>query len=114
MSEQLCVVYVTVSSEAEADRIAAALVQEALAACVNRLGPIHSTYLWQGELQQDPEYLLMIKTRQTLVERLSNRVQELHSYELPEVIALPIAAGLPAYLDWVRSETQRATQASEA
>lgn len=109
MSEPLCVVYVTVSSEAEAAQIANCLVQEHLAACVNRIGPIQSTYLWQGEVHHDPEYLLMIKTRSSLVDQLAERVKTLHSYDLPEVIALPIQGGLPAYLNWIHAETQVST-----
>lgn len=105
--EALCVVYVTVGSEAEATQIASALVSEKLAACVNRVGPIQSTYVWEGEVQHDAEFLLMIKTRQQWLERLSQRVQELHSYDLPEVIALPIEGGLSGYLDWVREETRQ-------
>jgi len=106
VSEQLCVVYVTVGSEAEAAKLSNSLVSEHLAACVNRIGPIQSTYLWQGKVHNDPEYLLMIKTRKSLVDLLSLRVKELHSYDLPEVIALPIQGGLEDYLDWVRKETQ--------
>ena len=106
MSEPLCVVYITVGSEAEAAKLAHHLVSERLAACVNRLGPIQSTYLWQGDVHNDSEYLLMIKTRTCLVDQLAERVKTLHSYDLPEVIALPIQGGLEGYLDWVRSETQ--------
>lgn len=100
-----CVVYVTASSESEARTLANALVSEGLAACVNRVGPIQSSYLWQGELHDDSEYLLIAKTRRSLVEALGRRVKALHSYDLPEVIALPIVAGLPAYLDWIGSST---------
>lgn len=110
MSGEYCVVYITVSSEAEAAKIAEALVNERLAACVNRIGPIQSTYLWQDKVHNDPEYLLMIKTRMSHVDQLSTRVQELHSYDLPEVIALPIQGGLPGYLDWIRTETQVSEQ----
>lgn len=104
-ASDFCVVYVSVGSEANAQALADALVSEKLAACVNRIGPVHSTYVWQDQLQQDSEYLLMIKTRSSLFEALSTRVRELHSYQLPEVIALPLADGLPAYLDWIRQST---------
>lgn len=102
-------VYITTDSEATADALAAALVQERLAACVNRIGPIRSTYVWQGELQQESEYLLMVKTQQQRLPALQQRVQELHSYEVPEIIAVPIAEGLPAYLHWIVSQTQEST-----
>ncbi len=105
-TSEACVVYMTASSEAEAQTLAQALVSERLAACVNRVGPIVSTYVWEGELQQDTEYLLIAKTRRSLVPMLSKRVKALHSYDLPEVIALPVVAGLPAYLDWISQSTQ--------
>ena len=101
-----CLVYVTVGSEAQAQEMAQALVSEKLAACVNRIGPMQSTYLWQGEIQADTEFLLMIKTRQSLFDSLSQRVSELHSYELPEIIALPLIHGLPAYLQWIQDSTK--------
>lgn len=103
---EVCVVYITAGSEAEAQSLAQALVSERLAACVNRVGPMTSTYIWEGELQQDSEFLLIAKTRRSLVTALSERVKTLHSYSLPEVIALPIVAGLPAYLDWISQSTQ--------
>lgn len=101
-----CVVYITTDSEQAADQLAAALVQEKLAACVNRIGPIQSTYIWQGQLQQDAEYLLMVKTHPDRLAALQQRVQELHTYDLPEIIAVPVVAGLPAYLDWINTQTQ--------
>ena len=105
-STEYCVVYVTAGSEAEARSLADALVKEQLAACVNRVGPIESTYVWDGEVQHDSEFLLVIKTRRALIEALTARVQALHSYDLPEVIALPIVAGSPAYLEWLGQSTQ--------
>lgn len=104
MSEH-CVVYITAGSQAEAQNLATTLVQEQLAACVNQVGPVQSTYIWEGALQQDSEFLLIAKTRQSLLEALISRVQGLHSYAVPEVIALPIVAGLPAYLNWITQST---------
>ncbi len=101
-----CLVYVTVGSEAQAQQIAQALLLDKLAACVNCVGPMQSTYVWQGEIQADSEFLLMIKTRQSLFETLSQRVSELHSYELPEIIAVPLSQGLPAYLQWIQDSTK--------
>lgn len=100
MSEFI-VVLVTVGSDEEAECLAEAVVSERLAACVNIVGPVRSIYTWQGKLQRDEERLLLIKTRATLFERLERRVRELHSYETPEVVALPIVAGSAGYLEWL-------------
>ena len=99
------VVLVTVGSREEAGRIATTLVGEHLAACVNIVGAIESVYWWEGRVQQDAEVLLIIKTRAALWTALEARVRTLHSYQNPEVIALPITAGSQAYLDWVRDST---------
>ena len=102
---EYCVVYLTVASEAEAETLANALVDEQLAACVNRVGPVQSTYRWQGQRCHDQEYLLIVKTRQSRLPELTQRVQALHSYDLPEVIALPILGGLAPYLTWIHDQT---------
>jgi len=99
-------VLVTVGAREEAERIAEALVMERLAACVNVLGPITSIYHWQGQVERGQELLLIIKTRAALFGQLEARVKSLHSYQNPEVIALPISAGAAAYLDWLRGETR--------
>lgn len=100
-----CLVLVTASSEAEGATLAKALLTEKLAACIN-ITPVQSFYTWQGEMQQDQEWQLLIKTRSSLVERLTARVQQLHSYDVPEVVALPIVAGSSAYLNWISENTQ--------
>jgi periplasmic divalent cation tolerance protein len=105
MSDYVAVL-VTVGTPEEGHRIAEALVTERLAACVNLVGPIRSTYRWQGEIVHDQELLLVIKTRAALFGEVEARVNRLHSYTTPEVIALPIVAGSAAYLDWLRAETQ--------
>jgi len=92
-----------------ADRIAAALVEERLAACVNRIGGIASTYRWKGSVQRDNEVLLLIKTTRARFDALRERIVFLHPYELPEVIAVDIALGLPPYLEWIAAETARAS-----
>jgi len=102
------VVLVSVGSTAEGERIAEALVGERLAACVNVVGPIRSIYRWDHAVQHDEEWLLIIKTRRKLLTALEQRVQALHSYQTPEVIALPITAGAQRYLNWLRAETDRA------
>ena len=89
-----------------AGRIAAALVEERLAACVNVLPGLRSVYRWQGKVESAEETLLLIKTTQDRLERVSARIVELHPYELPEVIAVEAAGGLPAYLDWIAAQTR--------
>ena len=85
--------------------IGRAVVEERLAACANVLDGMTSIYWWRGALEQAGEAVLILKTRAELVERLTARIKELHSYECPCVIALPIAAGDAAYLDWITRET---------
>lgn len=99
--EEFIVVYVTVGSAEEGERLAQALVGERLAACVNRLGPVRSVYRWQGQVEQSEEQLLIIKTKRELFGALRKRVQELHSYSVPEIIALPILEGSESYLQWL-------------
>ncbi len=88
-----------------AARIARALVEERLAACVNRIPGVASTYRWQGEIHEDPEVLLLNKTTRERFDAVRRRLIELHPSDLPELIALDIADGLPAYLDWLAHET---------
>src|SRR5579885_594027 len=87
--------------EATASRIARDLVESGLAACVSRLGPVHSTYRWQGALQDEPEVLLVIKTVSARYPELEMRLKSLHPYEVPEIIALPVAAIAAGYLSWL-------------
>ena len=96
----------TTNSSEEAKRIADALVQERLAACVNIVPAITSIYRWQGEVHRDNEVLLIAKSRPELFESLAARVQALHSYEMPEIIALPIVAGSKVYLNWIDESVQ--------
>lgn len=99
------VILITAGSLEEARRLARALVEEKLAACVNCVPGIQSIYRWQGKVEESAEALLIAKTRASLVERVAARVNELHSYELPETIALPIEAGSERYLAWLGQET---------
>ena len=101
---EFIVVYVTVGSPDEGDRLARALVGERLAACVNRIGSVRSVYRWQGQIEESSEELLIIKTKRELFSRLKQRVQELHSYSVPEIIALPILEGSESYLKWLGEE----------
>lgn len=88
-----------------AQSIAEALVAEHLAACVNRVAGVASTYIWDGKLQNDSEILLIIKTTEARWAELELRLKALHPYELPELISIPVCAGSARYLDWVRQST---------
>ena len=90
-----------------AERLAEALVEERLAACVNILPGLRSVYRWQAEVERADETLLLIKTVRERFDALSARIKALHPHELPEVLAVEAAAGLPAYLHWVADETRR-------
>ncbi|HSJ56113.1 MAG TPA: divalent-cation tolerance protein CutA [Anaerolineae bacterium] len=103
MTDRL-VVLMTAGSQEEADRIAGELVAARLAACVNVVPGITSVYRWQGEVQRDQEWLLIAKTRREALDRLVARVREIHSYDVPEVVALPVVDGSEAYLRWVDGE----------
>jgi uncharacterized protein involved in tolerance to divalent cations/8-oxo-dGTP pyrophosphatase MutT (NUDIX family) len=102
---EFVVAFVTVGSAAEGDGLARALVDEKLAACVNRLPSVKSIYCWQGKVEESAEELLVIKTRKALFPALEKRVRELHSYAVPEVVALPIIAGSEPYLKWLAEQT---------
>lgn len=94
------VVLVTASSRTEAEAIATALIQAQLAACVS-FTPIHSMYTWDGKVCSDEEWQLIIKTDLNQFEAISAKILSLHSYEVPEIIALPIETGSTAYLNWI-------------
>jgi periplasmic divalent cation tolerance protein len=101
---EFIVVYVTAGSAAEAEQLAQALVGEKLAACVNRIQSVQSVYRWQGQVEQSDEELLIIKTRGELFSALEKRVRELHSYSVPEIVALPVVDGSAGYLNWLRDQ----------
>lgn len=88
-----------------ASSIADTLVSNNLAACVNIVNGVESVYQWQGKIEHDKEFLLIIKTRHSLFPQLEHAIQELHDYELPEIIAVPIEAGEQNYLNWIQSAT---------
>jgi len=102
---EVLLVFCTCPDEETATGIAEALVVERLAACVNRLPASTSVYLWQDKVERDTETLLLIKTTNARFEALRARLCALHPYELPEVIAIPVTKGLPAYLRWVTACT---------
>ena len=99
------VVFITVPDEEMAVAIARALIETRLAACANLIKGVRSIYSWQGNIEDDTEVLMIIKTRKELFDKLKLKVKELHSYEVPEVIAFPIIAGLDDYLKWLRNST---------
>ena len=95
-------VLVACGSRKEARKIARALVGQRLAACVSEIGvPVASTYRWKGKVESAKEFLLLIKTNKRRFTAVRDTVRKLHSYEVPEIIALPIAAGSRTYLDWI-------------
>jgi len=99
------VVLITVPTEEKAREIARTLVEEGLAACVNIVSGLTSIYRWQGQVVEDKELLLIVKTTTFRFPALRERVQGLHPYTVPEIIALPIAEGHKDYLDWLREST---------
>ncbi|HSV08843.1 MAG TPA: divalent-cation tolerance protein CutA [Candidatus Binatus sp.] len=107
IAEEFVVVLVTAGSSEEAARIGQALVAERLAACANVVGPIRSIYRWQGAIEDTAEHLLLLKARARDAAAVDERVRALHSYEVPEVLALPIRAGSAAYLAWLAEATAR-------
>ena len=109
-------IYMTASGPEEARRIARALVEERLVACVNMLGGIESIYRWQGRVEEAKEVAMVAKTADDRVPALIERVKALHSYDTPCIVALPIADGAASFLEWVRSETrpEEASRQSDA
>jgi periplasmic divalent cation tolerance protein len=106
------IVFVMAGSEDEAGRIANTLVEERLAACVNIIGPARSIYRWQGAVENASEYLLLIKTHSRHFRKLERRVTELHSYEVPEIVATALVAGFRSYLEWLADSTRPAPRRS--
>ena len=102
---KLRVILTTTGAEEQALSIARALVSERLAACVNIIGPIRSVYRWRDAIEDEREYLLVIKTRATLYMKVERRVRELHTYEMPEVLALTADRGSPPYIKWLLEST---------
>jgi len=104
--KQTCVIFITVDRDKSADRITDELLKERLAACVNRVKGVSSSYWWKGKIEKAKENLLIIKTKKSLVKTLTKRVKELHPYTVPEVIALDIKDGNSEYIRWVLEETR--------
>jgi periplasmic divalent cation tolerance protein len=104
------VVFMTAPDRATAERLGDALVRERLAACANVLPGVSSIYWWDGAVQRAEEVLVVLKTRAERVDALMARAHELHPYDVPELLALPVDAGLPAYVEWVARETSLETR----
>ncbi|KAI3864172.1 hypothetical protein MKW98_031764 [Papaver atlanticum] len=100
------VVYVTVPTKEAGKKLAESIVTEKLAACVNRVPGVESVYQWEGKIQTDSEELLIIKTRESLLEPLKEHVKANHEYDVPEVIAMPITGGSLQYLEWLKNSTR--------
>ena len=99
------VIFITAPNEEEGAKIARTLVEERLAGCVNIVKPIRSIYRWQENIEDDTETLMIVKTQKRLFESLSSRVRELHSYTVPEIIAVPVVQGSKDYLKWLEEVT---------
>jgi periplasmic divalent cation tolerance protein len=105
--EQAMLVITNLADTASAQQLARALVEQRLAACVNMLPAVHSIYRWEGAVEEAAEVTLLIKTTTARYPALEQAIVALHPYELPEVIAVPVSAGLPAYLGWIARETRK-------
>ena len=103
-----CLVITNLPDRDSAGRLAHALIEKRLAACINVLSPCRSVYRWQGKTEDAEEFPMLIKTTVERYAELEAAIRAGHPYELPEIIAVPLAAGLPAYLEWVASETKSA------
>ena len=106
MAEYIQVV-TTTTRKAEAQAIARALVEQRLAACVQVLGPVTSTYWWEGKVETNHEWQIWIKTRRDLYEQIEQAIRQLHSYAVPEIVAIPIVAGSESFLAWIDDELKR-------
>lgn len=107
--EQILIVLTNLPDHASAERLAAALITDRAAACVNILAECRSVYRWNGAVEQENEVPLLIKTTPDAYPRVEQTIRKLHPYELPEIVAVPVVAGLPAYLAWVAHETNLTT-----
>ena len=103
---EFCQITTTIETQAEAQEIAAALVKQRLAACVHVSGPVESTYRWQGVVECAREWVCEAKVRSDRTDAVTSVITELHSYDVPAVVVLPIVEPSPAYLQWLRSETK--------
>jgi periplasmic divalent cation tolerance protein len=106
MDDEFMTVLTTTDKRVDADRIAHTLVEAKLAGCVQVLGPMQSTYRWKGKVETTEEWLCLVKTRSTLYDAVEGAIRELHPYEVPEIVALPIVRGSRSYLDWLSKSVE--------
>ncbi|MCX7794426.1 MAG: divalent-cation tolerance protein CutA [Thermodesulfovibrionales bacterium] len=104
MSEYI-VIFITAPDEDISARIARALVEERLAGCINIVKDIRSIYFWQGKIEDEPEVLMVVKTKKKLFNKLKDKVKSIHPYTVPEIIAMPIVEGSEDYLKWLEDVT---------
>jgi periplasmic divalent cation tolerance protein len=103
MEKTHIIVLVTAPSKEEAEKIAHSLLNERLIACANIIGPVHSLFWWQDKIDKAQEHIILMKTRKDLFSKLSEKVKSLHSYQIPEIIAMPIVEGFKPYMEWLES-----------
>ena len=109
--DQVLLVFTTVSDMVAAQSLARTLVESRLAACVNLLPAVHSVYRWQGQIEEATEVTLLIKTTQRHYDKLQHAIVKLHTYDVPEIIAMPVVAGYTPYLHWIAAETSKDSHA---
>ena len=102
----VAIIYTTINDEQDARKIANFLIQEQIVACVNIIPNIESIYRWKGRIEEEKEYILIAKTVDENVNKTINRIKELHNYEIPDIIAVPIIDGNTDYLDYIKRETE--------
>lgn len=113
MADRFVIILATCSSKQEADRIAASILKKRLAACGNIVDGIRSKFWWKGRIDSANEVLLILKTRAANFKEIEKEIKRIHSYEVPEIIALPIVAGSKEYLMWIKKETHVALTRSK-
>lgn len=106
MDNNYIIVLTTTSSREEAEKIAHALLAERIIACANIIGPVHSLFWWQNKIDTAQEHLILMKTKKELFAKLAEKVKAIHSYQTPEIIALPMVEGFEPYIEWLNSNLQ--------
>jgi periplasmic divalent cation tolerance protein len=101
------IVLMTTATREEAEKITSKLLDERLIACANTTGPVSSLFWWKGKISQEKEFLTLMKTRTELFDELAKKVKQMHSYEVPEIIAVPIAKGEQSYMEWLNSSLRK-------
>lgn len=104
MESEFIQVFTTTDKKEEAEKITKVLVEKRLAACVQIIGPIESTYWWNGNIETAKEWLILIKSEKRLYKEIERVIKENHSYQVPEILAVPVTAGNPDYLRWLKNE----------